>query len=81
MQELFIFPFDLENLGTRLASARADLGFSQHDFAMAIGVSRYTQIKYERASGQKDRTLPPLDYINRAYELGIDMQFVLTGKN
>lgn len=80
MQEIFFLPFDLKELGERLAQERERVGLSQGELAAHTGVSRYTQIKYEKPNSDKNHTLPPLEYVNQAYAMGLDMHYVLTGK-
>lgn len=81
MQELFSLPFELEELGSRLAQLRESAGISQDTLAAKTGVSRYTQIKYEKPIGDKNHTFPSLEYVNKAHALGLDMYYVLTGKS
>lgn len=80
MQEHFLLPFLLQDFGLRLAQAREDAGISQAELAKAANIARYTQIRYEKPTGDKDQTFPSLAYVNQAHAMGLDMQYVLTGK-
>lgn len=80
MQDFFLLPFELAAIGQRLAQERESAGLSQDAMAMETGVSRYTQIKYEKPNDDKNHTFPSLEYINKAHALGLDMYYVLTGK-
>ncbi len=72
MQQHFLLPFLLEDFGLRLAQVRG--------LAKSLNIARYTQIRYEKPTGDKDQTFPPLTYVNQAHALGLDMHYVLTGK-
>lgn len=59
----------------RLRIERKRLGLSQDDLARACGCSRATIAAYEAG-----RTSPDLNYLADAASLGIDFQFILTGR-
>ncbi|CAM8644246.1 Cro/C1-type helix-turn-helix domain [Comamonadaceae bacterium] len=80
MQQQFFLPFQLEDFGSRLAQVREAAGLSQAALAKALRIARYTQLRYEKPTGDKDQTFPPLTYVNQAHALGLDMHYVLTGK-
>lgn len=60
--------------GRRLKEERMRLKLSQTAFAAAAGVSKGSQILYEKGSA------PPADYMVAINEIGADMMYVLTGK-
>lgn len=80
MQQQFLLPFLLEDFGLRLAQVREAAGLSQAELAKSLNIARYTQLRYEKPTGDKDQTFPPLTYVNQAHALGLDMHYVLTGK-
>jgi transcriptional regulator with XRE-family HTH domain len=66
--------WQLASLHERLRAEREALGPTQEAFADQMGLSRSSQLRLENG-----RALPALDYLKAAGELGIDVQFVLTG--
>lgn len=73
MQTNFLPPFELVHLADRLREQRDALDLTQAIFAAKLGVHRLTQINYEKGK------LPPLDYLNAAAALGVDVVYVVTG--
>lgn len=61
-------------IGGRLKAERQRIGVAPTEFATLCGVSRTTQFNYEAG----DRA-PDADYLQRAHEAGIDVQYVVTG--
>ena len=54
------------------------MGLSQVEWAEKAGVSRLTQIRYEREG--EDGQVPPLSYFSKvATELGVDWLYLLVG--
>lgn len=64
----------LDTVHERLREEREARGVTQVEFADQMGVSRSTQLRLENGRG-----LPELDYLKMAGELGLDVQFILTG--
>ncbi len=62
-------------IGNRLREERERLCLSQGLFAGKVGVSRMSQVNYE--SGKRS---PDSSYLLAAYEAGIDVAYVITGK-
>lgn len=62
-------------IGGRLKDERARLRMSQTDLASAAGVSKNTQINYE-----KDERMPDAGYLLAVASVGVDLNFVLFGK-
>ncbi len=62
-------------VGVRLKEERERIGINQKGFAEKIGVVTQTQVKYE-----KDTRSPNGEYFAKAAKLGIDVQYVITGK-
>lgn len=60
--------------GERLREERARLGFSQTAFAARCGVTKVSQINYE-----KGERAPDSNYLKAAAETGADIQYILTG--
>lgn len=63
-----------ENIGDRLRLAREELNLSQEELAAATGVSRATQINYERGE-----TEPNTAYLRSVQKQGIDVAELLFG--
>ncbi len=64
-------------LGSRIAALRTDKGWSQAELARRLHISASTVGMYEQG-----RREPPLDIlINLAGVLGVNIDFLLTGKN
>lgn len=62
------------DIGVRLKAERQRIGIAPTEFATLCGVSRTTQFNYEAG----DRA-PDAEYLQRAHETGIDVQYVITG--
>jgi len=62
------------SIGERLREERERLKLSQPAVAEAVGVSKKTQIDYE-----KDRTPPDANYFSVVAGLGFDISYVITG--
>ncbi len=62
-------------IGSRLADERKRLGYTQIDFAAIGGVVRHTVALWE-----KDKKFPNADFLAKVSELGVDTQYVVTGK-
>ncbi len=62
-------------IGDRLRELRLSLGMSQTDFGEKCGVTKKTQIFYE-----SNKRKPKADYWEAAALLGININYVLTGK-
>ena len=65
----------LEAFSRRLREARTELRYDQMRFAQLGGVKKNSQINYEAG-----RTAPPVDYLLRLAEHGVDIGYVLTGQ-
>lgn len=61
----------------RIQIERARLGLSQSALAEIGGVSRETQLNYEKKDGG---STPNCVYLTRVMEKGLDVMFILTGK-
>lgn len=61
-------------LGARLVEERKRLGYNQTDFGRVGGVSKGSQILYEKGDGA-----PNGDYLSAIALAGVDVQYVLTG--
>ncbi|WP_131326397.1 helix-turn-helix domain-containing protein [Comamonas thiooxydans] len=59
----------------RIRSERVRLALSQAEFAERAGVSRASQVTYEVG-----RSVPDLNYLNQLREIGVDTEYVLTGR-
>lgn len=71
-------PASLDNsieIGRRLREERSRLCLSQEDVAQVGGVNRNTQGSYERGSRNPDSA-----YLYAVAQLGIEVNFVITGK-
>lgn len=64
----------MDSIGERLREERDRLGRSQADLASVGGVGRRAQTYYE--SGERS---PDAAYLGRVAEIGIDVQYVITG--
>lgn len=64
-------------INERIQIERSRLGLSQNAIAKIGGVSRETQINYEKKEGG---STPNCVYLTRVMEKGLDVMFVLTGK-
>lgn len=62
-------------IGSRLRDERARLRLSQTDLASAVGITKNTQLNYE-----KDERVPDAGYLVAVASLGVDVHFVLFGK-
>ncbi len=63
-------------ISDRLRAAREQLGIKQADFAELTGVSRSTQIAYEKGS-----TSPTTDYLQSAEKIGVSIPELLFAKS
>lgn len=61
--------------GVRLRAERLRLGLTQAAFALAVGVSKTSQVSYE-----SDLYTPDLAYLEAATRIGVDPMFVLSGE-
>ncbi len=66
---------NFSTIGERLRSERKRLGHSQALLAVQAGVSKETQINYEKAV-----STPNADYLAKLAALGIDVLYVVTGQ-
>ncbi|WP_019672287.1 helix-turn-helix domain-containing protein [Psychrobacter lutiphocae] len=60
--------------GQRLKEERNRLKLNQEEFGEACGVRKQAQIKYEKGERKPDS-----DYLQKAYELGVDVSYLFTG--
>lgn len=65
----------MSTVGSRLRKERERLGLIQTELAEKIGISRTSQQNYEN-----DRRKPDTDYLSRVADLGVDVQYVITGE-
>jgi transcriptional regulator with XRE-family HTH domain len=65
----------LDTLGARLRGERKRLGLRQDEFAQSGGVSRNAQLNYEKGSRS-----PDANYLAGVARVGVDVQYVITGK-
>lgn len=65
----------MNTFGERLKQERLRLGLSQENLASVGGVQRGAQIKYE-----KNERLPDAGYVSSIANIGIDVQYLLTGR-
>ena len=65
----------MEEFGERLKSEREQLGMSQAKIGKACGVTKLTQLRYERSKGS-----PSVGYWKTLHELGVDILYVITGE-
>lgn len=63
-------------IGLRIQSERKRLRLSQEDFGLKTGVSRAAQTSYEGG-----RSTPDLIWAVKAVALGLNLEFVLSGRN
>lgn len=66
----------MTTFGERLKAERKRIGLSQEQFAVHGGVKRDAQINYENGSRKPDS-----GYIEAISLLGVDVLYVVTGKN
>lgn len=62
------------NFSARLVEERKRLGLNQTDFGVRGGVSKWTQLNYEKGG-----TEPDTAYLSRIAESGADVLYILTG--
>ncbi|ECI4646551.1 XRE family transcriptional regulator [Salmonella enterica subsp. salamae] len=62
-------------MGDRIREERKKLKLNQSDFAELAGCSRNAQAIYERGE-----SLPGSAYLVRLSEIGVDVQYILTGQ-
>lgn len=68
------FIMQMNNFSERLKSERQRLNLSQEELGEACGVKKLAQFNYEKG----ERT-PDANYLIKAAELGLDIQYILTG--
>jgi transcriptional regulator with XRE-family HTH domain len=66
----------MDTFGKRLKDARTKLGMTQEAFGQACGRKNIMQMKYE-----KDQGFPDVPYLLQAAALGIDLNFLITGRH
>lgn len=64
----------MNSFGVRLKEERERLGLNQAEFAEACGVKRVAQGNYE-----KDARSPDATYLVAAAQLGVDVNYLITG--
>jgi transcriptional regulator with XRE-family HTH domain len=64
----------MTTVGFRLKQERQRLGMSQDDFSAVCGMKRRAQMSYEH-----DERSPDAEYLRSLAEIGVDIQFVVTG--
>ncbi len=64
-----------KDIGVRLKRERKRLGMTQTEFAAVGGVLQHAQVNYE-----KGVRYPDAGYLAGIAELGVDVQYVLTGR-
>ncbi|WP_157958285.1 LexA family transcriptional regulator [Salinicola sp. CR57] len=64
----------MDSIGLRLREERNRLNLSQTELGEAAGITKNTQRLYE-----SDQRSPKADYLSTLANLGVDVQFVLTG--
>lgn len=62
------------SIGERITEERKRLGISQATFAERLGVSLSSQKRYE-----SDERLPSLHYFNKLIDVGVAVDYVITG--
>lgn len=62
-------------LGSRIRAERLELRLNQIEFGKLAGISETSQTAYE-----KGKTAPPVSYLLRLAEHGVDIGYVLTGQ-
>lgn len=62
-------------IGERLKEERQRLGLNQSDFAALAGVTKNSQLNYEK--GERS---PAADYLAAVAEKGVDVLYVVTGE-
>ncbi|EBQ9987690.1 XRE family transcriptional regulator [Salmonella enterica subsp. enterica serovar Oranienburg] len=65
----------MTTIGERLKEERTRLGMNQTDFAMAGGVQKHAQIRYEKGERSPDG-----NYFEAVSKIGVDVLYVLTGR-
>jgi transcriptional regulator with XRE-family HTH domain len=63
-----------KQIGKRLQEQRIIRGYTQEEFAKAMGVVKRTQASYEAGDAE-----PKAGYLCKAAALGVDVLFVMTG--
>ncbi len=65
----------MATIGERLKEERTKLGMNQTDFAVAGGVQKHAQIRYEKGERSPDG-----NYLEAISNMGVDVLYVLTGR-
>jgi len=65
----------MSNFGVRLLEERTRLDLSQEDFGALGGVSKFSQLAYEKGTRH-----PDADYLARISAHGVDVGFLFTGQ-
>lgn len=65
----------MDIFSVRLRLERKRLGMNQTEFAAAGGVQQHAQVNYEKGA-----RLPDVSYLVGIAELGVDVQYLLTGR-
>lgn len=64
------------SVGTRLKEERKRLGYSQEAWGKVVGITKRSQIQYE-----KDEYSPTAVYLTLADQIGADVGYILTGRH
>ncbi len=65
----------MDNIGNRLKEERARIGLTQEKMALAGGIQKRAQARYE--AGER---CPDGHYLSAIAEIGVDVNYVLTGR-
>lgn len=66
----------MSNFGVRLVEERRRLGLNQDEFGVLGGVSKYSQLAYEKGSRK-----PDTEYLQALAAHGVDVAYLLTGRH
>ncbi len=64
----------MSTIGERLKKERERLDFTQEVFGRKTGITKQTQINYEKGARK-----PSVEYLKLAYEAGVDITYVVVG--
>lgn len=64
----------MNTIGERLREERVRLGMSQSAFGATAGVTKTTQINYEKGA-----RAPDAEYLAAAHRIGVDIHYVIAG--